>query len=175
MHRPQNNPGCASGPPSKTRTLQNITPYHKECQEHIKPGRAPRCIVWEALCFLLLELIFPSCLAYLSVCLYFFITIIFPCTIFLFVCEGLSGAQRIFFSAGFIVFRCAAVDPRGAPCRCESVLEREWERENESVCVCTYTLVRFRVLALESTRLRRFSPRQQGAPLRRGDHQGVLC
>lgn len=82
-----------------------------------------------------LEFIFLSCLAYLSVCLYFFITIIFPCTIFLFVCEGLSGAQRIFFSAGFIVFRCAAVDPRGAPCRCESVLESEWETEKESVYV----------------------------------------
>lgn len=93
-----------------------------------------------ALCLLVCysSLFFPL-LSCLSVSLSVFLLLLFFCAQS-FVCEGLSGAQRFFYSSGFIVFRCTAVDPRGAPCRCESVYVcirvRDFERSLSRVCVC---------------------------------------
>ncbi len=80
-------------------------------------------IVWEALYFvsacLLLKLIFPSLVLLIcqSVCI--FITMILRSTIFC-VWGSLRSTEDFFF----IVFHCAAVDPRGAPRRCESAYVR---------------------------------------------------
>lgn len=120
-----------------TRSVKNMS--RKKCGIL---GRAPYCNVWEALCFvsacLLLKLIFFSLVLLIcqSVCI--FITIIFLCTIFC-VWRSLRSTE-VFYSSGFIVFRCTAVDPRGAPCRCESVYVcirvRDFERSLSRVCVC---------------------------------------
>lgn len=79
-----------------------------------------------------------SCLAYLSVCLYFYY---YYFSVHNLLCVKVSQEHRDFFySSGFIVFRCTAVDPRGAPCRCESVYVcirvRDFERSLSRVCVC---------------------------------------
>lgn len=127
-------------------------------------GRAPRCIVWEALCFvsacLLLKLIFLSLVLLIcqSVCI--FNTIIFRCTVFC-VWRSLRSTEDFFFC------RLYCFSPRS--CRPTGCPLQVWE------CVWTYTRAWFRVFALRSMHLRRLSPRQQGAPLCRGDHQGVLC
>ncbi len=123
-------------------------------------GRVPRyCLRGLVFCVCLFatQAYFPlSCLAYLSVCLYFYY---YDSSVHDLLCVRVSQEHRGFF---FIVFHCAAVDPRGAP-------PQVWE------CVCTYTCVWFLAFVLKSPRLRRLSPRQQAAPLCRGDHQGVLC
>lgn len=127
-------------------------------------GRVPCCIVWEALCFvsacLVLRLIFPSLVLLIcqSVCI--FITMIFQCTIFC-VWRSLRSTGDFFFCRHYC-FPLRSCRPTGCPLQV-------WE------CVCTYTCAWFPAFALKSACLRQLSPRQQGAPLRRGDHQGVLC
>lgn len=142
-----------------TRSVKNMS--RKKCGIL---GRAPYCNVWEALCFvsacLLLKLIFPSLVLLIcqSVCI--FITIIFLCTIFC-VWRSLRSTE-IFLFFRLYCFPLHSCRPTGCPLQV-------WE------CVCMYTCAWFRAFALKSMRLRKLSPCQQGAPLRRGDHQGVLC
>ncbi len=122
-------------------------------------GRVPRyCLRGLVFCVCLFatQAYFPlSCLAYLSSLSVFVLLWFFGPQSF--VCEGLSGAQRILYC-----FPLRSCRPTGCP-------PQVWE------CVCTYTCVWFLAFVLKSPRLRRLSPRQQAAPLCRGDHQGVLC
>lgn len=142
-----------------TRSVKNMS--RKKCGIL---GRAPYCNVWEALCFvsacLLVKLIFSSLVLLIcqSVCI--FITIIF--FVHNLLCVKVSQEHRGFLFFRLYCFPLHSCRPTGCPLQV-------WE------CVCMYTCAWFRAFALKSMRFRELSPCQQGAPLRRGDHQGVLC
>ncbi len=125
-------------------------------------GRVPRyCLRGLVFCVCLFatQAYFPlSCLAYLSVCQYFYY---YDSSVHNLLCVRVSQEHkhRGFFLYCFPLRSCR---PTGCP-------PQVWE------CVCTYTCVWFLAFVLKSPRLRRLSPRQQAAPLCRGDHQGVLC
>lgn len=160
--RPKNNPGYVRLAKHKhyktshliTRSVKNVSRW--KCGIL---GRVPRCIVWEMSACLLLKLIFPSRLAYLSVCLYFYY---YDFSVHNLLCVKVSQEHRGFFFCRLYCFLPRSCRPTECPLQV-------WE------CVCTYTCAWILAFALKSAHLRRLSPRQQGAPLRRGDHQGVLC
>ncbi len=100
-----------------TRSVKNVSRWKCGILGRV-PRYCLRGLVFVSAC-LLLKLIFPSLVLLIcqSVCI--FITMILRSTIFC-VWGSLRSTEDFFF----IVFHCAAVDPRGAPRRCESVYVR---------------------------------------------------